>query len=75
MKPIAVESQLEMKYNFEVALSHGYMPAGTVCYNGRGKMNIIKNSGSEPTMTVGNKSRVAITEGWRGEDEDEDEEE
>ena len=54
------------------------MPLGTVCYNGRGQMNIIKNSGSEPTMTVawvGNKSRVAIMDGWCGEEEEEEEEE
>ena len=48
------------------------MPAGTVCHHGRGQMNIIKNSGSEPTMTlawVRNKSRVATMHGWCGEEE------
>ena len=26
-------------------------PVGTVCYHGCGQVNIIKTSGSEPTMT------------------------
>ena len=41
------------------------MPLGTVCYNGCAQMNIIKNPGSEPIMTVagvGNKRRVATEE-------------
>ena len=35
--------------------NHGgfkYIPLGTVCYIGCAQMNIIKNPGSEPIMTV-----------------------